>query len=129
MILSSSRVFSRSARMLEEMPSSDFVSSSRKCRRLPNIMSRMMSRLHLSPSTSSDRLIGQPERLVSVMFGSRRAVKSALKKNCLQYCTGYLKIQPVANCNRFSRRCRDGEVDHMEPDDAGWVRRRAEPGY
>src|SRR3954469_14939463 len=80
MIPSSSRVFSRSARMLEEMPSSDLVRSSRKCRRLPNIMSRMMSRLHLSPSTSSERLIGQPERLRSVMFGSRRAVGAPSKK-------------------------------------------------
>src|SRR6267378_3217325 len=96
----SSSVFSRSARMLEEMPSSDFVSNSRKCRRLPNIMSRMIRRLHLSPSTSSERLIGQPERLVSVMFGSRRAV-GAPSKNCLQYCTGCLRIQPVANRNRF----------------------------
>src|SRR5665213_2356000 len=58
----SSRVLSRSARMLEEMPSSDLVSSSRKCRRLPNIMSRITSRLQRSPTTSRVRLIGQPER-------------------------------------------------------------------
>src|SRR5207244_1381414 len=68
MIFSSSRVFSRSARMLEEMPSSDFVNSSRKCRRLPNIMSRMMSRLHLSPSTSSERLIGQLNAAGGLLF-------------------------------------------------------------
>src|SRR4029079_6661936 len=109
MIPSSSRAFSRSARMLEEMPSSDLVSSSRKCRRLPNIMSRMMSRLHLSPSTSSERLIGQPERLVPVMFGSRQG-GHAPSKNCLQYCTSCPRIQPVANCKQFE--CRDGEVDH-----------------
>src|SRR5438477_621455 len=50
----SSSVFSRSARTLEEMPSSDLVSSSRKCRRLPNIMSRITSRLHLSPTASGE---------------------------------------------------------------------------
>src|SRR6185312_4601141 len=125
-IFSSSRVFSRSARMLEEMPSSDFVSSSRKCRRLPNIMSRMMSRLHLSPSTSRERLIGQPERLVSVMFGSRRAGRCP--KNCLQYCISYLWIQLVAKCNQLKER-RDGPVDHVESDDAGRFRRRPEPRY
>src|SRR5487761_164538 len=52
----SSSIFSRSARMLDEMPSSDWVSSSRKCRRPPNIMSRRMMRLHRSPKTSSERL-------------------------------------------------------------------------
>src|SRR3954454_22872553 len=127
MIFSSSSVFSRSARMLEEMPSSDLVKSSRKCRRLPNIMSRMIRRLHLSPSTSSERLIGQPER-VSVMFGSRRAVK-ALKKtacNIAPVVSGYNQLQTAIG---FSRRCRDGEVDHVEPDDAGWFRRRPEPGH
>src|SRR6185312_12852061 len=82
MMPSSSRVFSRSARMLEEMPSSDLVSSSRKCRRLPNIMSRMMSRLHLSPSTSSERLIGQPERLVSVMGDFRTVGHRPQKTAC-----------------------------------------------
>src|SRR5438128_5575901 len=76
----SSSVFSRSARMLVEMPSSDLVRSSRKCRRLPNIMSRMTSRLHLSPTTSSVRLIGQPERWASVMGGIRKARRGVAHK-------------------------------------------------
>src|SRR5258708_18417270 len=76
----SSSVFSRSARMLEEIPSSDLVSSSRKCRRLPNIMSRMTSRLHLSPTTSSVRLIGQPERGSSVIGGVQTCGQNAAKK-------------------------------------------------
>src|SRR3954466_753211 len=127
MIFSSSSVFSRSARMLEEMPSSDFVSSWRKCRRLPNIMSRMMSRLHLSPSTSSERLIGQPERLMSVMFGSRRAGRGAPKTACniAPVISGYNQLQNAIS----SRECCDGQVDHVESDDAGWFRRRSEPGY
>src|SRR4029450_8923500 len=82
MMPASSRVFSRSARMLEEMPSSDFVSSSRKCRRLPNIMSRMIRRLHLSPSTSSERLIGQPERWASVIGGLHAPVGAGKKTAC-----------------------------------------------
>src|SRR5262245_13135520 len=127
MMFSSSRVFSRSARMLEEMPSSDLVSSSRKCRRLPNIMSRMMSRLHLLPSTSSERLIGQPERLVSVMFGSRRAVIAPKKTACniAPVVSGYNQLQIAISLNE----CCDGKIDHVEPDDAGWFRRRSEPGH
>jgi hypothetical protein len=38
--------------------SSDSCSSSLKCRRLPNIMSRMITSDHLSPNTSVARLIG-----------------------------------------------------------------------
>ena len=38
------------------------LSSSRKWRRLPNMMSRMTIRLQRSPSVSSVRLIGHPER-------------------------------------------------------------------
>src|SRR5258708_6010938 len=77
----SSSVFSRSARMLEEMPSSDLVSSSRKCRRLPNIMSRITSRLHLSPTTSRVRLIGQPERpLISFSVPRMRCSTSVLPR-------------------------------------------------
>src|SRR2546421_9762807 len=68
----SSSVFSRSARMFDEMPSSDRVSSSRKCRRLPNIMSRTTKRLHRSPTTSSVRLIGQPERMSSAIAGFQK---------------------------------------------------------
>src|SRR4029078_6773516 len=115
MIFSSSRVFSRSARILDEMPSSAFVSNSRKCRRLPNIMSRMMSRLHLSPSTSRERLIGPPEGMGCVMVDSGRSGRCP--KNCLQYCISYLRIQLVAKCNQLKER-RDGPVDHVESDDA-----------
>src|SRR5690349_6703203 len=127
MMFSSSRVFSRSARMLEEMPSSDLVKSSRKCRRLPNIMSRMMSRLHLSPSTTSERLIGQPERLRSVMFGSRRAARGLQKTACniAPVVSGYNQLQIAISL----RECRDGEVDHVETDDAGWFRGRSEPRH
>jgi hypothetical protein len=78
--------------MLEEMPSSDFVSSSRKCRRLPNTMSRITSRLHRSPITSSVRLIAQPERMSSVIAG--------FPKNCLQYRIGFGILQPVAKCKQ-----------------------------
>src|SRR5437762_252496 len=65
----SSSVFSRSARMLDEMPSSERVSSSRKCLRLPNIMSRTTKRLHRSPTTSSVRLIGQGKSAGALVFG------------------------------------------------------------
>src|SRR5665213_4313425 len=100
----SSRVLSRSARMLEEMPSSDLVSSSRKCRRLPNIMSRMTSRLQRSPTTSRVRLIGQPERSfiafsVSATPG-RTWVRTRASKNRLQYRTGYTRMQLVVKCNQ-----------------------------
>src|ERR1700720_4563695 len=78
--MNSAHIFSRSARILEEMPSSDFVSSSRKCLRLPNIMSRITSRLHLSPTTSSVRLIGQPERCSSSMSGVPARGENATKK-------------------------------------------------
>src|ERR1700739_1624352 len=92
MIPWSSSVFSRSARIFEEMPSSDLVSSSRKCRRFPNIMSRITSRLHLSPTTSSVRLIGHPERWSSV-------IKAIQDINRLQRRTSYPKLQPVAKYN------------------------------
>src|SRR5882672_8632402 len=123
----SSSVFSRSARMLEEMPSSDLVNSSRKCRRLPNIMSRMIRRLHLSPTTSNVRLIGQPERWTSSMGGIQTCGETP-RKDRLQYCTSYLRIQPVAIRKRLERK-RDGETDHVEPDDARRFRRRAKPRY
>src|SRR5687768_7694820 len=55
-------LLSRSARMLDEMPSSEPLSSSRKWRRPPNTMSRRITMVHLSPITSTERLIGQPER-------------------------------------------------------------------
>src|SRR5690242_1601749 len=53
--------------MFDAMPSSEPVSSSRKCRRLPNITSRMTIRLQRSPSISSVRLIGHPERCAAFM--------------------------------------------------------------
>src|SRR6266700_6596408 len=91
----SSSVFSRSARMFDEMPSSDLVSSSRKCRRLPNIMSRITNRLHLSPTTSSVRLIGQPERWsVSVIGSPGNEAKASEKTTC--------NIAPVIpDCNQL----------------------------
>ena len=52
-------------------------------------------RLHLSPSTSSERLIGQPERLVSVMFGFHVGGHGALEKKLLAIFISYLRIQPV----------------------------------
>src|SRR6266478_3522800 len=68
--------------------------------RLPNIMSRMIRRLHLSPTTSSVRLIGQPERWASSMGGIQTCGETP-RKDRLQYCTSYLRIQPVAICKRF----------------------------
>src|SRR5690606_33678761 len=68
----STRRLRRSARMLDATPSSDRVSSSRKWRRLPKIMSRMTRRLHLSPITSSVRLIGHPERCSSFIDRPRK---------------------------------------------------------
>src|SRR5712671_80184 len=98
----SSSVFSRSARMLEEMPSSDLVNSSRKCRRLPNIMSRMIKRLHLSPTTSSVRLIGQPERCAWSISDVQTCGENATK-NRLQYRISYPKIQPVVKRDQLRR--------------------------
>src|SRR5215218_2799618 len=67
-IISSSESFlMRSARMFEEMPSSER-KNSRKCRLLANIMSRRIKRLHLSPNTSRERLIGQRERCSFLIF-------------------------------------------------------------
>jgi hypothetical protein len=63
------------------------------------------------------RLIGQPERLMSVMFGLQ-AGGQAPQKNCLQYCTGCLRVQPVANRNQFYEEYCDGEIGHVESDDA-----------
>src|SRR6185369_10136698 len=103
MIFSSSRVFSRSARMLEEMPSSDFVSNSRKCRRLPNIMSRITKRLHRSPATSSVRLIGQPERMSSVIARPQKQL-AILHRFC--HPATSCKMQAVGEC--------DGQADHVE---------------
>src|ERR1700730_4008647 len=87
----SSSVFSRSARIFEEMPSSDLVSSSRKCRRFPKIMSRMTSRLHLSPTTSSVRLIGQPERCASCIFACKKAA-----------CIAVLNFYTATSCKKQS---------------------------
>src|SRR6266852_2200798 len=118
--------------MLDAMPSSDLVSSSRKCRRLPKIMSRMISRLHLSPITSSVRLIAQPERGSSVIGGvptwavSKHAAKMP-RKNRLQYCTSYPKLQPVAKHKWL--RGRDGKTGHVEPDDARRFCRRSKPRH
>src|SRR5712672_3351205 len=117
----SSSVLSRSARMLEEMPPSDLVSNSRKCRRLPNIMSRITSRLHLSPTTSSVRLIGQPERWSLSIGGVQTRGPKMPRKNRLQHCTGYPRIQPVAKHNWFRGRGQHGKADHVEPDDARWL--------
>src|ERR1700694_5830066 len=98
----SSSVVSRSARMLEEMPSSDLVNSSRKCRRLPNIMSRMTRRLHLLPITSSVRLIAQPERSLipssvpRVRCGTKALRRSGAKTAC--------NIAPVIpSCNQLRK--------------------------
>src|SRR3546814_7609899 len=75
--------------MLEAIPSSDRFSSSRKWRRLPNIMSRRTIRLQRSPSTSRVRLIGHPDR-ISTTF------TNLPPKNRLQYTTGEPNPQPVA---------------------------------
>src|SRR3954452_22363366 len=111
MIPAASSVFSRSARMLEEMPSSDLVSSSRKCRRLPNIMSRIISKLHLSPTTSSVRLIGQPERWSSVMD----VISQKTACNIALVVSEYTQLQ-IASGRREP--C-NGQSDFVEPDDAG----------
>src|SRR2546430_14075212 len=100
----STNVLSRSARMLEEMPSSDFVSSSRKCRRLPKIMSRMINRLHLSPTTSRVRLIGQPD-LWSSRIGH-------LEKNRLHFRTGGPRMQLVVKRYQSGRVIR-GVLAHV----------------
>src|SRR5712664_2552051 len=123
----SSSVFSRSARMLEEMPSSDLVNSSRKCRRLPNIMSRTIRRLHLSPTTSNVRLIGQTERWASSMGGIQTCGENATKKPLAIL---HQLSQDTTSCNTQAvGRKRDGEADHVEPDDARRFRRRARPRY
>src|SRR5438477_10945749 len=91
----SSSVFSRSARILEEMRYANLVNSSRKCQRLPNIMSRITSRLHLSPTTSRVRLIGQPERRsVSVIGWVPGARRKSPRKNHLQCRTSNPRMQP-----------------------------------
>ena len=64
------RCLRRAARMFEAMPSSEPARSSRKWRRLPNIMSRRTMRLQRSPMTSRVRLMGQPERPWSRIRGS-----------------------------------------------------------
>src|ERR1700730_17711974 len=110
MMRCSSSVLSRSARIFDEMPSSDLVSNSRKCRRLPNIMSRITSRLHLSPTTSSVRLIGQPERCSLSMSGSRHVVKTP-RKNHLHCHISNIRVQPVVKHKQFGeeRDVRQGE--------------------
>ena len=64
---------------------------------------------------------------MSVMFGSRRAVEASSKTACniAPVVSGYNQLQIAISL----RECRDGEVDHVESDDAGWFRRRSEPGY
>src|SRR6201986_1567679 len=57
-------------------------------------MSRMINRLHLSPTTSRVRLIGHPDLWPSLIH--RSAVK-----NRLQYCTTLHTIQSVAECNQL----------------------------
>src|SRR5215211_2923874 len=55
------RCFKRLLRMFEAMPSSEPCSSSRKCRRLPNITSRSTRIVHGSPSASTAALIAHPD--------------------------------------------------------------------
>src|SRR5882672_9495085 len=123
----SSNRCSRSARMLEEMASSELVNSSRKCRRLPNIMSRMTSRLHLSPTTSSVRLIGQPERGSSVIGGVQTCGQNAAEKplailHQLSQATTSCKIQVVEGKP-------DGKTGDVEHDDARRFCRRSKPRH
>src|SRR5687767_9607584 len=88
----SSRRLSRSASTLDAMPSSERVSSSRKYRRSPNIMSRRMSRLQRSPRTSSVRLIGQPDLPIFFM--------TVLETDC-NIGSVFVNRQPVAKGNRY----------------------------
>ena len=60
--------FSRAARMFEAIPSSDRVKRSRKCRRLPNMMSRMTRRLQRSPSTSMRQIDRAARASLDVQF-------------------------------------------------------------
>ena len=57
--------------MLVAMPSSEPAISSRKWRRLPNMMSRSTSVAQGSPSTSTAALIGHPERGAVSMRASK----------------------------------------------------------
>src|SRR5690242_1253659 len=65
--------------MLVAMPSSDPATSSRKWRRLPNMMSRSTRIAHGSPSTSTAALIGQPERVEGAIPVSSRSCELQLR--------------------------------------------------
>jgi hypothetical protein len=71
----------RSARMFDEIPSFDRRSSSRKCRRLPNIMSRRISKV----PPVAEQLQRQVDR--ALRTGSS-AIGSAPRKDCLHDRTG-----------------------------------------
>src|SRR3954453_2659256 len=80
--------------MLVAMPSSDPATSSRKWRRLPNMMSRRTRIAHGSPSTSTAGLIGQPERRA----GSMHVPSSTCNSKLLCYHTAMRLQFAITQC-------------------------------
>lgn len=73
---SATNFLSLAPRMLVAIPSSELLRMSRNDRRFPNMMSRRITKLQVSPSTSAARLIGQLDRIF-IIAGSQNKLHNA----------------------------------------------------